>query len=192
VYSWAYVSLAFASRPCVGHDDHALLDVVVEAEDLVAQELELELRDVLAGLEEAQRAKRGVVASCSSGGYSASKIARARRPAHHGRSAPGSDLGPPATLGSRCLFLDLRSRQRVSSPEPPRQSLGSTDSPLGSRGEAERRRRRWHAARSNASLRPATVSATTAAATHGNTDRDADDDGHALGPPLRRILPRRR
>ena len=45
----------------IGHDHHALLVVVVEAEHLVTQQLELELGDVLVGLEQPECSQRGVV-----------------------------------------------------------------------------------------------------------------------------------
>ena len=61
-------------HPCVGVEagigdhHHALLGVVVEAEDLVAEQLELELGDVLAGLEQPERLRAALSRACSSGG----------------------------------------------------------------------------------------------------------------------------
>ncbi len=45
----------------VGHDHHPLLVVVVEAEDHVAEQLELERGDVLVRLEQPERPQRRVV-----------------------------------------------------------------------------------------------------------------------------------
>ena len=56
----------------VRHDDHPLLDVVVEPEHLVAEQLELQLGDILVGLQQAERAQRVLSRSRSSGGYSSS------------------------------------------------------------------------------------------------------------------------
>ena len=57
MYSCGIRDLRQGVEALVGHDHHPLLVVVVEAEDHVAEQLELELGDVLARLEQPERAQ---------------------------------------------------------------------------------------------------------------------------------------
>ena len=53
--------LRLGIHPGIGDDHHALLLVVIEADDLAGQQLQLERSEILVGGEQSQRAQRDVV-----------------------------------------------------------------------------------------------------------------------------------
>ena len=95
-------------QPRVRHDDHPLLDVVVEPEHLVAEQLELQLGDILVGLQQAERAQGDVVAlALLRRVLLVEQLLELHRQLVPGDDVRGSDLGRFEAADADDLLLDL-------------------------------------------------------------------------------------